>query len=271
MSQSVQREELAKFLRTKRAGLSTDAVGLRPTARRRTPGLRREEVAELAGVSITWYTWLEQGRDIHCSMALVARLGKALRLSKSDSDYLFRLAGYSPPTRHTKSDVIAPDIQTVFDGFLTGPALLINPRFDVLAFNKHADAVFHFDEYNGPFQRNHLWRGFMDEERRKIYVDWEDLMARAVAVLRANYATRIGDGAFETLIATLQEQSKDFARLWEERRTLPLDSIRIRFNVRGLGKLNFISTRFTVPTLSDHVAFFLSPVDEATRRAMATI
>jgi transcriptional regulator with XRE-family HTH domain len=268
MTQSGQREELAKFLRTRRETLSIAAAGLRPTARRRTPGLRREEVADLAGVSVTWYTWLEQGRDIQCSVALLARLATALRLTRTDSDYLFRLAGHSPPSRPAQVPTVEPAIQAVFDGFTAGPALLLGPRLDVLAFNHRADRVFLFDDYNGPFQGNHLWRGFMDPQRRRLYIDWELMMARAVAVLRASYATRIGDEAFETLIASLREHSEEFARMWEERRTLPLDSIRIRMATRDLGELTFVSTRLTLPALSEHVAFFLSPDDDNTARAM---
>jgi hypothetical protein len=167
MAQDVQREELAKFLRTRREALSPADVGLRYTARRRTPGLRREDVADLAGVSVTWYTWLEQGRDIHCSMALATRLGKALRLSRTDREYLFRLAGHSPPPS-TRNAAIEPSIQAVFDGFTAGPALLISPRLDVLAFNQYADRVFGLAGRTGSFDGNHLYRGFMDPERRKL-------------------------------------------------------------------------------------------------------
>jgi transcriptional regulator with XRE-family HTH domain len=264
-----QRTELARFLRTKRAALSPAAVGARSANRRRTPGLRREEVADRAGVSITWYTWLEQGRDIHCSISLVARLAKALRLSRTDTDYLFRLAGHSPPPDPTSIRIVEPAIHSVFEGFTAGPALLMSPRLDILAFNPLADAVFRFGSYSGPFAENHLWRGFMHEERRKLYVDWEDLMFRGVALLRAHYATRIGDQSFETLIQALLQESPDFSRMWEERRTVPLDSITLRLESPDLGKLTFTSTRFSVPTLADHVAFFLSPADEASKQALA--
>jgi transcriptional regulator with XRE-family HTH domain len=271
MNQSGQRDELAKFLRTKREALSVTAAGLRKTARRRTPGLRREEVADLAGVSVTWYTWLEQGRDIQCSTALLTRLAKALRLSRTDSDYLFRLAGHSPPARPARSEGIEPEIQAVLDGYTAGPALLTGPRLDVLAFNNLADAVFRFDDFPGPFQRNHLWRAFMDPQRRHFYVDWELMMSRAVAALRAHYAMRIGNEDFETMIAALREHSPDFARMWEERRTMPLDSIQVRLATQDFGALTFISTRFTVSILADHVAFFLSPADDATTRAMRSL
>jgi transcriptional regulator with XRE-family HTH domain len=243
---------------------------LRSTARRRTPGLRREDVADLAGVSVTWYTWLEQGRDIHCSIALVSRLGKALRLSRTDSDYLFRLAGYSPPSASAQVGTVERSVQAVFDAF-AGPVLLTSPRLDIVAFNRQADRVFQLARRTGPFDCNHLWRGFMDEERRKIYVDWEQMMARAVSVLRANYATRIGQEPFETLIATLREQSTDFARLWEQHRTAPLDTIEVRLCVPELGRITFTSTRFLLPAPSDHVAFFLLPADEVTREAMSAV
>ena len=261
MTQTGRRDELAKFLRTRREALSPSDVGLRSTPRRRTPGLRREDVADLAGVSVTWYTWLEQGRDIHCSIALVARLGKALRLSRTDTDYLFRLAGYSPPSASAQAGAVEPSVQAVFDAYTAGPVLLTNPRLDIVAFNRQADRVFQLAGRTGPFECNHLWRGFMDEARRKLYVDWELMMARAVSVLRANYATRIGQEPFETLIATLQEQSEDFSRMWERQRTAPLDTIEVRLCVPELGRITFTSTRFLLPAPSDHVAFFLLPAD----------
>src|SRR6185295_17520333 len=134
----------------------------------------------LAGVSITWYTWLEQGRDIRCSGELLLRLSRALRLSASDLDYLFRLAGHPPPLRSQRPRLLDPWFQSVLDGFTIGPALVLGPRLDVLLFNVVADALFHFDAHTGPLARNQLWRGFLDEERRRLYVDWHEVMTRGV-------------------------------------------------------------------------------------------
>ena len=269
MVSTAQREELKKFLRAKRESAKAPSAGPRAQGRRRTPGLRREEVAVLAGVSATWYTWLEQGRDIRCSRALLARLSKALRLSRSDTDYLFQLAGHGAPIRKPRPGTIEPGVQSVLNGFTAGPALMFGPRFDVLAFNPLANAVFRIDSHTGPLAHNHLWRGFMDDARRKIYVDWADLMGQAVALLRTNYASRIGDPAFESLIATLRTESREFAGMWEKQQTIRLKGTNVRLVVPELGPLSFLSTRFEMAALEDHLAFFLCPVDEKTRIAMS--
>jgi transcriptional regulator with XRE-family HTH domain len=269
MTADAQRAELKQFLRARRAAVAPAIAGLRATGRRRTPGLRREEVATLAGVSVTWYTWLEQGRDIQCSSDLLARLGRALRLSPSDTAYLFRLAGYPAPTANCAIDAINPRVQEVLDGFTAGPAFVLGPRMDVLAFNKFADAIFRFDAFKGPFAQNHIWRGFMDPERRNIYLDWEELLAKGVGALRAHYASRIGDKDFEKLIAALKSQSKEFVRMWEEHRTIPLNNVTVRMQPRGWGLLTFNSVRFGLPTLSDHIIFFLSPADKSTAAALS--
>ncbi|WP_341633720.1 helix-turn-helix transcriptional regulator [Sphingomonas agri] len=267
MAQSSRQAELKKFLRARRASLPVDTPPGRPRQRRRTPGLRREEVADRAGISVTWYTWLEQGRDIHCSIDMLERLAGALQLSETDMDYLFRLAGYAAPMKRSTTEVDAR-IQVVLDGFLAGPAFLLSPRLDVLAFNRLGDEVFDFGGRPGPFGRNHLWRGFMDPERKALYRDWEAIISGGVAFLRSNYATRIGDPEFEAIISELSVQSHDFARMWGEHRTMPLQSVDVVLEHPRLGHLEFASTRFALPTLNDHLTFFITPRNKVTAAAM---
>src|SRR6476620_2961695 len=111
------RSELADFLRTRRESLSPLDVGLPRGARRRTPGLRREEVASLAGVGLTWYTWLEQGRDIRVSAEVLARIAGALLLEAAERSYLFRLAGYEPPVQASQAELISPRLRRVLDAW----------------------------------------------------------------------------------------------------------------------------------------------------------
>src|SRR5205823_5589213 len=108
-------------------------------------------------------------------------------------------------------------VQLALDAF-AGPAFILNPRLDVIAFNALGDLVFDFFGQNEEFGTNHLWRGFMDPARKALYVNWTALMSGAVAFLRASYATRIGDEAFERLIAALLSRSPDFMRMWDEHR-----------------------------------------------------
>lgn len=257
--------ELKKFLRARRAELPIDAAP-NVSGRRRIPGLRREEVAALAGVSVTWYTWLEQGRDIHCSIDLLNRLARALRLSETDIDYLFRLAGYPAPMNRESTEMDSR-VQFVLDAF-AGPAFILNPRLDVIAFNALGDLVFDFLGHSGEFGTNHLWRGFMDPARKALYADWPRLMANAVAFLRGSYATRIGDQEFERLITTLVSSSPDFDRMWEQHRTFPLSSVEVSLRHLRLGPLEFISSRFGLPTLNDHIAFFLACANRPTSKAL---
>src|SRR5271166_4946470 len=156
------RDELAKFLRARRAALQPEMFGFSSGKRRRTPGLRREEVASLALVGVTWYTWLEQGRDIRVSAGVLDRTAKALRLSPSDTTYLFVLAGYVRPETDASTSQVDARLQQIIDGFTAGPAMISNGRFDCVAFNHLADIIYQWDAYKGPFARNFLWRSFMD-------------------------------------------------------------------------------------------------------------
>src|SRR5260370_22360221 len=143
MQKNERRRALANFLRQRRASLSPDEVGLLPGLRRRTPGLRREEVAQLANIGTSWYVWLEQGRDVHPSAPVLESLAQALRLTPNERRHLFLLAGQAlPPPVSPAEESIGPALQHVLDDLNPSPASVLGRRYDYLACNKPPDALF---------------------------------------------------------------------------------------------------------------------------------
>lgn len=269
---SRQRQELREFLQARRASLRPEDVGIEDGGRRRAPGLRREEVASLAGVGLTWYTWLEQGRDIRVSEDVLERVARGLKLSPHDTAYLFSLAGRHAPEQRCSVVKIHPAVQLVLDGFEAGPGFVLNARVDAVAYNHLADAIYRFDDFAGPLARNMVWRLFMDPRRRRLYLDWTDFAVFGVGFLRGHYATRIGDPEFENLLQALRGSSADFERLWKDsgrRGTSSLAPSEVRFRVPGRGILRFFSVRFNLLSSPDHMIVLLPPADKKTSRSMA--
>src|SRR5205814_7325092 len=153
--ESRRRRDLGEFLRAKRALLKPIDFGLPTLGRRRAPGLRREEVAQISGIGVTWYTWLEQGRDIRVSDDLLRRLTRVLRLSPHESNYLCSLAGRHL-TAPAHPDVnLADGVQAVLDGYSLGPAFVLDLVGNVLAFNRVGDIIYRFTDYDGAWRENH--------------------------------------------------------------------------------------------------------------------
>lgn len=218
------RRELGAFLRSRRARLRPAEVGLPDWGVRRVPGLRREEVAQLANVGLTWYTWLEQGRQARPSVGVLTAIADALRLDAHEREYLFALArDPDDQARGDGSEAVAPagpGLDVLVRGFEPAPAYAISARFDVLAFNRSAGLLFGFgDGSGGPVSSsggpgNMLELGFTDPSWRTLIVDWELEAARHVAMYRAAMTVHLDDPAWTALPARLAEQSNDFARHW---------------------------------------------------------
>jgi len=266
------RRELREFLMARRAAVSPESVGLPSGVRRRTPGLRREELATVAAVGVTWYTWLEQGRDIRVSAETLDRIAVALGLSPTDTAYLFSLADVPRRELPSTERKVALDkgIQRVLDAF-QAPAFVVGPCWDVEAFNAVADRVYQLEDHAGAFGRNHMWRFFMDPARRALYLDWEVLADTAVGVLRAAYARRVGDPYFEKLLQALTDASSEFKRLWSAQRTAPLTPDRVRLLVPGFGELHVTSTRLPLPGSDECLLLLLPPADEKSASVMARL
>ncbi|MET1073706.1 MAG: helix-turn-helix transcriptional regulator [Umezawaea sp.] len=225
------RSELASFLRVRREALRPSDVGLVPGARRRTPGLRREEVALLANMSTDYYERLEQARGPHPSESMVACLARALRLSTDERDHLYVLAGYAAPVVHQPSGYVDPGLMHVLDALTTIPAIVSDDLTTILAQNPLGSAF--FGPFTGTASRadNTVWRWFTDPGSRDIYPrDEHDRLARAfVADLRASTVRRGKDPVSSALVADLLDTGPEFTAIWELHEVSPMRSGRKTF------------------------------------------
>ncbi|MEU6611149.1 helix-turn-helix transcriptional regulator [Streptomyces shenzhenensis] len=211
------RSELADFLRRCRARLTPAAVGLPEGARRRTPGLRREEVAQLAGMSTDHYTRLEQARSSRPSRQMLAAVARALRLTRDERDHLFHLAGEEPPRDRPITEHVRPGLLLVLDRLTGTPAQVVTDRGDILAQNALAKALSGDASARPEAERNVIWRYFMNPAARELFpVEERDRAARVtVAELRATFAGRPDDTRLAGLVRRLRAGSEEFAALWD--------------------------------------------------------
>lgn len=209
------RADLADFLRVRRAALSPTDVGLAPGGRRRTAGLRREEVALLAGVSVSWYTWLEQGRPINASDDVLDALARTLRLDPVERDHLLALAGHPrrrviDPTRDRAPD----DVHRVVDALDPSPAYALGPRWDFLAWNDGQRRLHPAIDTMAVEDRNLVWLLFVDDHVRSLVGDWELEARRVLSQFRAETTPIRDDPSVGALLARLFDASPEFAAWW---------------------------------------------------------
>jgi transcriptional regulator with XRE-family HTH domain len=213
--------QLSEFLRSCRARLSPAEVGLPDPGRRRTPGLRREDVAALASVSLTWYTWLEQGRDIRVSTDVLERITSALRLTLDEREYLFTLAQHRPaPLTSAPIAEVGAALRRML-GVLSVPALVMTNRWDVVAWNHLITRVFRDYSLLPPGRRNLLRILLTEPEYQLDAVQYEKLARRVVAKFRVDYGQAAGDPAFESLVQELDDASPMFRHLWRRAEAFP--------------------------------------------------
>lgn len=223
----------------------------------------------LAGMSVTWYTWLEQGREIRLSGYALDRLVKALKLSPSDAAYLYSLADVPYAGTAAVTDQLNETLRRVLDGYSGGPAFLITPWCDVEAFNRLADYVFDFDGHAGPFSKNHVWRLFMDPSRKKIYADWNRMAELAVFYFRTLKPTYSGMPYFDELVEVLNRESDEFRHLWNAQQTVSVfDTVFMKLQLRDASYMSFSSLRFHFPATEDRVLFLMVPEDAAEVRRL---
>nr|WP_221332988.1 helix-turn-helix transcriptional regulator [Nocardia transvalensis] len=254
------------FLRSRRARLTPDDVGLPSGGKRRTPGLRREEVAVLAGVGVSWYTWLEQARDITVSAEVLDAVGRALRLSEAERAHLYLLAGLNPPLAGRAPDGdVTPELRRLLDAWSPRPAILRDRYWNLLGVNEAARRVFGF----GAADRNCLISFFTNERYRDLHIRWATAAPAVVAAFRADAARAPGDPGFARVIEELRSASADFAGLWARHEVgVPGQAVKA---VRhpDLGDLEFDMTTLSVV---DHPNWFLelyNPRPETTARFQA--
>lgn len=219
MNTAARRRELAEFLRSRRERRLPQDVGLPAGGgRRRTPGLRREEVATLAGLSVTWYTWLEQGREIRASRQVLGSLVSVLGLDEAETAHLFGLAGEVAPGAPADRGAQLPEqyrqVLARLDPF---PAYIVDSRFDVLAWNRGCAALYEDLPRVPAERRNILWLTFTSAATRRIFEDWEAEAARAVSLFRLQGGQRLLEPGPAGLVAELERESPQFRRLWRRK------------------------------------------------------
>ena len=240
------RQELADFLRMKREKLSPQAVGLPSGTRRRTPGLRREEVAALAGVGLTWYTWLEQGREINASVEFLEDLARVLKLDAAERYHLFLLAHQRPPVvaGHQWCQV-TPLVRRLLDDLTVRPAYVMNLSWDIIAWNPAADRLFSISE-RPPQQRNMLWMLFADPELNQRLVGWQEQAPQILASFRRDYACAPQDATMLQHIQSLSDISPQFRQLWQQHDIHGRCQGQRTFVVAGAGEVTFEHASFIV-------------------------
>ncbi|PWI20825.1 DNA-binding protein [Streptomyces sp. Act143] len=211
----VRRHELAAFLRHRREHISPEQVGLPRGRRRRTPGLRREEVAHLSAVGVTWYTWLEQARDIQVSVQVLDALARTLLLDPNERAHLFQLAGAVDPTPATSCPSVTPAIRHVLEQLEPIPACVQNSRYDILAYNRTYGLLLCDLDAVPAEDRNCLILSYTHEPWRSSIVHLEQTQRLMAARFRATMAGHLGEPAWKMLLQRLRTESPEFCEAWE--------------------------------------------------------
>ncbi|MEV4419381.1 helix-turn-helix transcriptional regulator [Patulibacter sp. NPDC049589] len=258
--------ELGEFLRLHREGTTPDSVGLQPVGRRRTPGLRREEVSQLAGVGLSWYTWLEQGRDVTPSASVLDALARVLDLAPAERAHLFHLTGVAEPTADGPYPTTAPDdLRSIVDGLDPYPAYLLGPRLDVLGWNAAATRILGTPSAAPDGIPNVLWWMFTSADRDGPA--WNETSRNMLARFRGQHARRYDDPAFAALIAALLDASPRFRDLWPRHEVLAAQSGAKVIDTLDHGRLRFHHLQ-SIPTSSPELRMTqFVPADEHTREA----
>lgn len=260
------RQELADFLRTRRERISPESIGLPAGTRRRTPGLRREEVAALAGVGVTWYTWLEQGREIGVSSTFLDNLAKALKLDAAERRHLFLLTHQRPPVEPGKTWCqVPPLVKRLMGDLPTRPCYVLNLRWDVLAWNDAADRVFGFAAQPDAY-RNLLWMLFAEPTLSGVIADWSTQAPRILSSFRRDYVRADDDPAIDNLVTELEAISPDFRNWWRRHDVdAPCQGIRA-LDIAELGAVGFEHTSLIVDEIR-HLRLVVYAVQESDPQA----
>jgi len=255
------RRELGDFVRAQREKLSPASVGLFAAGRRRTPGLRREEVAQLAGLSATWYTWIEQGRDVSMSPPSLARMANALRLGRAERAYLFELAGKRDPDPGGAADDL-PAAALAAVGAVCSPAYLLDRSWNARAWNAAAERLFvgWLDRPTAQDGGRNLLRFiFLEPGARGLIRGWDERARRVVAEFRAHCGAYLNDRSLARLIDELRANSAEFARMWEQHGVLGREGGERTFNHPTDGFLSYEQVTFDLAGHADVKLTILVP------------
>jgi transcriptional regulator with XRE-family HTH domain len=256
-------KELGDFLKTRRAKISPLQVGLPEGSRRRTPGLRREEVASLSGIGITWYTWLEQGRDIQVSSQVLESLSRVLMLNEDEIRHLYTLANQNspvdiPPYHHD----VNPMLQRILDSLSLSPSMIFDTRWNIISWNRVAELVLlDFGEID-IVQRNYIWLVFTNFKFKEIFDNWEKQAQGLVARFRAECSKYIEDPWVTQFVQKLKNESEEFDKWWSMHDVENEKGNHKIFNHPTAGKLIFEHTSFFVADNMNLKLFINSPAPD---------
>lgn len=267
------RPELAAFLRGRRARVTPADVGMPPGLRRRTPGLRREEVAQLSGVGVTWYTWLEQGRPINASAQVLDAVARTLRLDKAEREHLYHLAEvpFEPDRRADSPAAVGPEIQGLIDALDPHPAVVYNERYDILATNPAYRDLFFVPQLEVLGTPNVLWTLFIAPDPVCPLVFRDEELPVMVATLRSSYGRHVGEPAWEDFIRRLSAASAHFAALWESGDVAPPGPRVKTFRHEAVGELRMTSVSLSINGMPECRIVAYTPDDEESRRRAAEL
>lgn len=269
-SESCERRALAEFLKAMRARLKPADLGLPAAPRRRAAGLLREEVAQAAGMSVTWYTWMEQGRRVNPSAQVLNGIARALRLDGAERAYLFRLARPDLRAADAGPEVatLDPPLDALLMGLAPHPAYAIDTFLDVVAWNRAAECLLGSFEGEGRLHRNVMGRLFVDPAWQELLEDWETVARSAVGQFRSMTAAHQGDARLVALVEELAQASPLFERLWRQQQVETPPAWRKTLNHAAAGRLIFDYATFRPDGAGPHLRFTIyTAADVATADA----
>ncbi|MFJ5223531.1 helix-turn-helix transcriptional regulator [Streptomyces sp. NPDC088400] len=263
----IRRHELAAFLRSRRERITPEQVGLARGARRRTPGLRREEVAQLSAVGVTWYTWLEQARSIQVSAQVLDALARALLLDRSERAHLFALAAATDPAPGTPCPTITPALRAMLERLEPFPACVQNSRYDILAYNRTYGLLMCDMDAIPPEDRNCMLLAFTNQEWGESLGDNRKETIRIMAgKFRSAMAEHLAEPAWKTLLGRLRAASPEFCEIWERHEVVaPVGDRTKRFVNAHVGGLSVEHTNLWLGPSSGPRLVSYVPVDEESR------
>jgi transcriptional regulator with XRE-family HTH domain len=264
--------ELGAFLRARRESLDPARLGMPRYGRRRTPGLRREEVAQLAEIGTTWYTRLEQGKPIRVSARVLGAVASALQCSGPETRHLFTLAGLEQPAAASHSAVcesLSAASQAILDRLDPIPALIQNARFDIVGYNRAFERLIGIDfAALAPQDRNCIYLIATHPRWREAMADWEEVLPHVVALFRAAMAEHMHEPAWERMLERCLEASPDFRALWPRYQVRGVENHVKRFRHPDVGVLNLQQSNWwSAPKNGDRLIVYV-PVDEASELAL---
>ncbi|WP_040166136.1 helix-turn-helix transcriptional regulator [Microbacterium gorillae] len=263
MAKTSDREEFAAYLRSRRERLRPADVGLPDGSRRRVAGLRREEVAQLAGVGLTWYTWLEQARPIAASEQVLAAIARALQLTPDERDHLYALAGLAIPDREGRSCVRATHLD-LLERVLPYPAAIQTARFDVLAYNRTYRFLFNDLDDIPPQHRNCARLMFTDLHWQRAHLDADHARERIVARLRSAYGRHRDEPTWIGFISEMRQLSPGFGEIWDRGDVATEANALKRIRHARVGVLHLSMTSTWLDEGHGTRLVWFTPADEAT-------